>query len=610
MKHLSSILVILCLLATNLIGQISAYEQLVAVNTQWENHKTESPETTIPFDNDEDRIAYHLQLVVESLRQTTQENVSKKALRKRTHLLEQLAVYASSKRFPTNSFHPTRQPCFIDKQGTHCAVGYLMSVSGHEALAQHISQQYNYSYIHDMPVEEISPWAKEYGFSIDELAWIQPGYSPQETYSAFPNGPNGTIDHMVLDSGNNRLILAGAFSEIGGTPCNRIASFSAGSFSCIDFIVNGQINGVLSKNNVIYVVGAILLNNGVTVPMASFENGIWTYYNPPGQSTAEGTLIFSIQQPNHIGVGLRYASKPTEESVWYVSSNNSWNKKFTVNGSINAHTSTGSDLFFGGSFDTATVKLLPGPFDSTIVCHNLISKEAAIDNYETFGNLVSDTISALEVVGNDIYIGGFCNSGQQDICLSSLSNGALQPLLFKNDFQLDEPTEIRDMAQYQGNLILGGNFHTSHFIVGNFGNHLVEFDLVSNYIDAIAQFDLPVNKVAQFNNSLYIGGAFTQDVVAGMALPYFAVQDALSPNEEPHPHAAVTIYPNPVSNFAWIDQLESSYSYSVFDVTGVELQRGEQQPHTPINFSHLPTGVFLMTIRTEAGSFTRKLIKG
>ena len=48
-----------------------------------------------------------------------------------------LKNYAAAKVFPQNSYYVNCQPYFIDHCGVHCAVGYLIKVSGHEALAEY-----------------------------------------------------------------------------------------------------------------------------------------------------------------------------------------------------------------------------------------------------------------------------------------------------------------------------------------------------------------------------------------------------------------------------------------------------------------------------------------
>jgi hypothetical protein len=49
-----------------------------------------------------------------------------------------LQQYHQAGVFPINDYLPYKNPIFIDRIGTHCAVGYLMQQSGAEDLAQRI----------------------------------------------------------------------------------------------------------------------------------------------------------------------------------------------------------------------------------------------------------------------------------------------------------------------------------------------------------------------------------------------------------------------------------------------------------------------------------------
>ena len=80
---------------------------------------------------------------------------------------------------------------FIDDFGVHCAVGYLIEQSGNGDLALEISEKFNYNYIEDIPSSKMLDWAEKFGFTVDELKWIQPGYPPVQTLNQLGNGTNG-----------------------------------------------------------------------------------------------------------------------------------------------------------------------------------------------------------------------------------------------------------------------------------------------------------------------------------------------------------------------------------------------------------------------------------
>ena len=91
---------------------------------------------------------------------------------------KKLGTYADRGRFPQNEVLPYRNPVFIDRHNTACAVGQLTIESGNEALARSIQHDMNLAYVHDMKRDDVFAWASASGFTENELVRIQPGYPP------------------------------------------------------------------------------------------------------------------------------------------------------------------------------------------------------------------------------------------------------------------------------------------------------------------------------------------------------------------------------------------------------------------------------------------------
>ena len=73
------------------------------------------------------RIRIHLEYVENLLRNKDVSNLSTDLKTKRNHLLDLLHDYWTNGIFPKNyDYADQRKPCFIDKYGTICAVGYLL----------------------------------------------------------------------------------------------------------------------------------------------------------------------------------------------------------------------------------------------------------------------------------------------------------------------------------------------------------------------------------------------------------------------------------------------------------------------------------------------------
>lgn len=123
------------------------------------------------------RILTHLQYAEFVLRSKDVSQLSDAQITKRNHLLDLLHAYWSRGVFPRNDDHlDERKPCFIDHEGTICAVGYLIEqTAGHDA-AEEISERFLYGEILDMNDPLVINWIEESGLTKEECAIIQPSY--------------------------------------------------------------------------------------------------------------------------------------------------------------------------------------------------------------------------------------------------------------------------------------------------------------------------------------------------------------------------------------------------------------------------------------------------
>ncbi len=160
-------------------AQTTLRAQMTQINSEWQQQPNDWANTKSEvFANDNAAIQRHLELVEQLLRQKTTAHLSNKQRENRTHYLDVLHEYWQRAEFPTNTHHLQRTPYFIDEKGVACAVGFLIIASGETNLAQKIARENNYSYLVSLKEQypAIKTWAKNNGFTTDELAWIQPCY--------------------------------------------------------------------------------------------------------------------------------------------------------------------------------------------------------------------------------------------------------------------------------------------------------------------------------------------------------------------------------------------------------------------------------------------------
>ncbi len=178
-------------------------------DASWFAAHAQPPETA----DEVTRIRTHLTYVVAELQRRDVAAWSPRQREHRRAALASLAAYARRGVFPrrTGDAYAGRRPRFIDDRGVRCAVGELVAASGHPELAAAIAATHEYAYVRDMQVPALARWAAAQGFTIDELALIQPSYAAS---------PTAETTRRAIEDAKDRVTLACA-SE--GTPPARLA---------------------------------------------------------------------------------------------------------------------------------------------------------------------------------------------------------------------------------------------------------------------------------------------------------------------------------------------------------------------------------------------------
>lgn len=155
---------------------------------------------------DQIRIRTHLQYVERILRTRSVEHLSDEQIINRENHLDNLREYYQAGEFPHNDGHPdSRRPTFISKDGNICAVGYLIEKSLGRKIVEKINQQYKYSFIQNIDHPIFDDWVESSGFTIHELAMIQPQYGPIIVEEVERNENN-----IALSYGIGSTVLTGA----------------------------------------------------------------------------------------------------------------------------------------------------------------------------------------------------------------------------------------------------------------------------------------------------------------------------------------------------------------------------------------------------------------
>lgn len=587
-----------------------SYEKhLTEINAEWKNYKNSIPLEKISFKSDEDRIQLHLFLVVDYLSQNTPQNISKSQQKKRLELTRALKKYAQNKIFPTNKFHLKRTPYFVDDYGVHCAVGYLMAYSGHSDLVAAIRKEHNYDYIKDIRTSGVTEWASTYGFTVDELKWIQPGYPPSETLEPISNGANGSVSQVYTDNYNGGLLIIGEFDSLDLFPCLNIGTYQNNQLSCLGNGIDGTIRDVLTKQNEVIVFGAFEFN-GEIFPIAKFANGIWSYMGIPNRQNATCTAAYNGTFSYKYEIAISHSSIPNKQEIWYLNNQDVWEKKAMVTGEILDIAASGLGRIYAGHFDTTYRFDAFGIIDSTINANNVIINEPYSNTWSSIGSEISDTVKAIHTVGNNIYFAGSCSnsSSQDDVFLSRYLNNDLQPILLRSHFSSFSNISINSMTfNYNtSELIFGGDFELNTMMT--FGKNLARYDPIYNTSTPMAILNAPVNSVTFSYNEIYIGGDFTTNL-GNQNMNHLAKISPTSGISETESKGSIVVSPNPFINEITILGASIESQFVLLNASGQILQSGDLKNNKVSNLEKLPKGFYILKLTSMDKEIVHRLFK-
>jgi hypothetical protein len=588
---------------------------LSSVNAQWQKQTDISvvlSEAIIaPNINHIDLIAMHLQLVEKTLKSRSIKHLTPQQQSNRKELLNKLNAYWQAKQFPINDYLTYKSPVFIDRFGTHCAVGFLMQQSGYESLAREIDHKQKFAFVYDIKVPGVAAWANEQGFTIDELAWIQPGYWVTNTANDLGGGVNGQVNAIIVEQSGAAIYVAGEFNTAGGTvAANNIAVYQSGfagwSWMALNNGVNGKIKTMIVHNNQIIVGGAFTQANGITA------NHIALYDIISGQWQAMGNLDGIVNTlavyNNEIYAGGSFTGMLAK---W---NGNSWqdaNQIGFYGNEVRTLEVINNELIIGGDFELPTGALRK----------NVVGFDGTQFIYMGFGTVTP--VNDLAFYNGRIYAACDVISGN-DTCALALFDATnnnwekvIVPLSGIGNYFSGE--KICALAVNGNEMLCGGNFMISSLMF--FGQHIMRFQQnnaapANTYsIEPILYLDSTVNTIAMNNSLAYFGGEFLANNVSNI-LNHVAYFDLLTGVKEQTKDIGneLQVYPNPAhdicilkfgTSFMDKDYLVISNSIGQ-EINRENLPKGSVQ--YPIEIAGLASGIYHINIYTANKIFHQKLI--
>lgn len=602
---------LLILLAANCFASgTNLLEKLMDVNAQWKSQ----PEHTAVLatakintpQNFNGWIATHLMLVEETLRARNVAHLSPAQQANRRHLLDELHGYWQAVVFPVNDYLTYKNPVFIDRKGTHCAVGYLMQQSGHDYLARAIDANEKFAYVYEIKTPGVKQWADEFGFTVDELAWIQPGYPPSIPSYDLAGGLDNTVNVIVADTVSQVVYVGGSFNNsISGVSCSGVAmwinGFAGWDWAPVGTGVNGEVTALMLHNNKLYVggnftqAGSVAAKNvavydialGQWQAMGQLDSTVRAFAVYNGSVYAAGTFTGYFSKWNgtawqDIAQGYLYGQEARTLEVW------------------------DNKLVIGGNFELATGALRRhvATYDGTYMGTMGMGTLTPVNDFEAHNGKL--------YAACDLYF----QSDSAGLCFFD-----------SNDWQVELKPNMQMIAMFNGvairkicskgnALVAAGDFNCGGGMT--YGNNLMlvekqTYDTTTyTIVSPLLVTDAGVNDVVLSGNNLYFGGNFVTNMYTD-TLNHVGYLEMLATgiNDEPVKSVKLNVYPNPAHDVVRIETGSMAmHVVELIDLTGKTVVKVNATGATQnISTQHLPAGIYTVRVITNNGVGVSRLVK-
>lgn len=264
---------------------------------------------------DEDlRIKTHLEYVENLLRQKDVSNLTAEQKEKRIHLLDLLRDYWTAGIFPRNyDYADKRVPCFIDKDGIICAVGYLVEQTAGRQTAEQINNNHKYEKVLAMNDRTVDSWVATSGLTKEECAMIQPAYGQPPSYNYNYISPQYGITSSLLGGVNLSLNTINAIQISKGANSKTVPIISL--LTGVGSIVYGAVH---FKKEIFYGMDPTTNESQKTLSMVNIGLGtttmilsIWNLSaNRPQKNKSVAWNIYSFPTADRqLGLGLYLTKK-------------------------------------------------------------------------------------------------------------------------------------------------------------------------------------------------------------------------------------------------------------------------------------------------------------
>lgn len=630
MKKIYSFLFLLSLpfllsAALNPNSSATLFDHLKEVNKEWikQTENFDFLQKNAHFQKDKDRIQLHLYLVEKTLRARDIQHLSTAQKIRRTHHLNALKDYAENAIFPQNIYHSERQPYFVDHLGTACAVGHLVRESGEKDLVDLITKQDNFAYISELTkYTSLVNWAATNGFTLAELAWIQPGYPPapkQINQVGNGGGANGEITAMKSQTSN--FFIAGNFTEIDGFAANGVVRWDGENWSNLGEGLSGQIDNIEVNFSVIATGNFTIVATGEQTQLAIYKDGTWSSLldeNFTGEIRDVATIGFG-DFSGMLYVGGNFTEingNPYQNIAQYSLVNSSWQNpdiscSLSANAPVNSIFSTGEKIYFAGEFSE--------------ISHNCSSEITSLETnalgiFDHYTNTLSPQpfFGGFEKIDEVHVHDGLLRAyehRESETYLHGLTGGTWSSASYVNTDATAAAT-LHGFTQFYGE-------NSATFVYGDtreggggsviFGNGIVV--LSPDGFPASSGLILPngtIRTAAHYNGQIYFAGDFTEiqgETFNGLASSNFSF--ATSVENEISEVGTIQTFQDGNQLIIRFKDLKYETNFTLYSINGkaiVSQKLAVGSGQIEMNLWNTPAGMYFYTVESEKGLKSEKVL--
>jgi hypothetical protein len=582
-------LLLTCIIYTGFGKSKQAYEKLCEVNKCW----TEQPDVyqlSYPeYDNRSERewIRTHLTLVEQTLRARSTAHLSEQQKANRLNALAHLNQYWHEGNFPVNDQYKYRTPIFIDKYDNFCAVGYLVKATGFEQVSRKIAATTNLAYVREMNYPELFAWASDYGFTVDELAWIQPGYPYMNTATALGKGTDGEVFELYTDKAEEKLYVGGNFMYVDGSvAANNIAYVTEQdgiyTWHKMGSGLSGTVYAITEFNNKIYAAGSFSAGSCV----AYWDGTAWQYIGCIGPVVKD--LIVYNNELYAVGdFNVCAALSEVNFAKW---NGTSWQQIPGLEGHVNTVHNQDNTLVLGGNYTymgegTNIIKWTPA------------------QGFAKYAQTIANEVNDIEEHGGWLYAACKSTTDTNDllrILNTNTGNWDAVPQYFHEAY---EKLSFNSLCIVDDKLYMGGDFYQSFSINAAFScmAQIHNPGGISGYVFAV---DSAINVVTSFKNMVVAGGKFDSGAHDNRALKSIASrQVAVGVKDISAIAVESVIFPNPVKagGEVIIENNIAAKHFRLYDVTGKLATDVQISADNKVLLPQLPPGIYIAELSNING---------